>query len=89
MRQREQEELIGLYDQAEYLNEVSWPENKLTKGFKIEKLFEYPEESELKLIWCPGIVLKVIKKDNKLIRRTLDGTQSLLERGEQQSQLSC
>ena len=72
LRQREQEELMGVYNQAEYLNEVSRPENKVTKGFKIEKLFEYREESELKLIWCPGIVSKVIKKYDKLIKADIE-----------------
>ena len=72
LKQREQEELMGVYDQAEYLNEVCWPENKLTEGFKIKKLFEYPEEGELKLIWCPGTVLKVIKRDDKLIKSDIE-----------------
>ena len=80
LRQRKQEELMGVYDQAKYLNEVTWPENKLTKGFKIEKLFEYPEESELKLIWC--IVSKVIKKDDKLIKADIEWDPEFIGEGE-------
>ena len=82
LKQREQKELMRVYDQAEYLNEVSWPENKLTKGFKIEKLFEYPEESELKLIWCPGIVLKVNKKDEVQIKIDIKWDIAFIGQGE-------
>ena len=39
LRQREQKELMGVYDQSEYLNEVNWPETTLKKGYKIEKFF--------------------------------------------------
>ena len=82
LKQREQEELMGVYDQAEYLNEVSWPEKKLKKGYKIEKLFEYPEEGELKLIWCPCIVSKVIKKDDKLIKADIEWDPEFIGEGE-------
>ena len=82
LKQREQEELMGVYDQAEYLNEVSCPENELTKGFKVEKLFEYPEEGELVLIWCPGIVSKVIKKDDNLITADIEWDPDFIEQGE-------
>mgnify|MGYP006922977555 FL=1 len=82
LKQREQEELMGVYDQAEYLNEISWPENKMKKGYKIEKLFEYPEEGELKLIWCPGTVLKVIKRDDKLIKADIEWDPEFIGEGE-------
>ena len=81
LKQREQEELMGVYDQAEYLQEVSWPEN-MKKGYNIEKLFEYPEEGELKLIWCPGKVLKVIKKDDKLIKADIEWDPEFIGEGE-------
>ena len=68
LREREKQEQMGVYDSAEYLNEVNWPDKKLKKGYKLEMLFEYPEEGETKLIWCPGIVLKVVKRDDKVIK---------------------
>ena len=54
----------------------------MTKGFKIEKLFEYPEEGELKLIWCPGTVLKVIKRDDKLIKADIEWDPEFIGEGE-------
>ena len=54
----------------------------MKKGYKIEKLFEYPEEGELKLIWCPGIVSKVIKKDDKLIKADIEWDPELIGEGE-------
>ena len=71
LRQREQEELMGVYDQSEYLNEVNWPETTLKKGYKIEKLFVYQEEGEDKLIWCLGIVLKVNNRDEEHIKANI------------------
>ena len=82
LRQREQEELMGVYDQSEYLNEVNLPETKLKKGYKIEKLFVYQEEGEEKLIWCPGIVLKVNKKDEVQIKADIKWDTAFIGQGE-------
>ena len=68
LREREQEELMGVYDQSEYMNEVNWPGTKLKKGYKIEKLFVYQEEGEDKLIWCQGIILEVNNRDEGQIK---------------------
>ena len=78
LRQREQEELMGVYDQSEYLNEVNLPETKLKKGYKIEKLFVYQEEGEDKLIWCPGIILKVNNRDEGQIKADIKWNASFI-----------
>jgi hypothetical protein len=82
LREREQEELMGVYDQSEYMNEVNWPGTKLKKGYKIEKLFVYQEEGEEKLIWCPGIVLKVNKKDEVQIKADIKWDTAFIGQGE-------
>ena len=44
--ERENDELMGKWDRAEYMNEVKCPEKKLKKGYKIEMFFSYPDEVE-------------------------------------------
>ena len=59
---------MGVGDQCEYMQNISWPGRKLKKGYSLEKLFEYPEEGEVKWVWCPGIVERsTMKKDNTTI----------------------
>ena len=67
LKDREREELMGEGDQFEYMNKISWPKTELKKGYKIKKLFSYNEDDETKLIWCPGVVTKVISKGDKEI----------------------
>ena len=81
-RDREKQEQMGVYDSEEYLNEVNWPDKKLKKGYKLEMLFEYPEEGETKLIWCPGIVLKVVKRDDKVIKAEIKWDSDFIGEGE-------
>ena len=73
---------MGVYDQSEYLNEVNQPETKLKKGYKIEKLFVYQEERQGKLIWCPGIVLKVNNRDENQINEDIKWDASFIGQGE-------
>ena len=63
LKEREREELLGIGDQSEYMNAVNWPEKNLKAGYKIEKLFLYHEEEEEKLVWVPGVVVRVIHKN--------------------------
>ena len=63
LKEREKEELLGIGDQSEYMNAVNWPEKILKAGYKIEKLFLYHEEEEEKLVWVPGVVVRVIHKN--------------------------
>ena len=45
----------------------------MKKGYSIEKNFKYPEEGEVKWVWCPGIVERspTMKKDNMIIVATV------------------
>ena len=67
LKEREREELLGIGDQSEYMNAVNWPEKNLKAGCKIEKLFLDHEEEEEKLVWVPGVVVKVIHKNCEMI----------------------
>ena len=46
LREREKEVLMGIWDGAEYMNEVNWPEKSLKTGYKIEMCFSYPDAEE-------------------------------------------
>ena len=37
---------MGIWDVAEYMNEVSWPETTLKQGYHIEMCFLYPDEEQ-------------------------------------------
>ena len=39
LREREKETQMGIWDGAEYMNEVNWPEKKLKQGYQIEICF--------------------------------------------------
>ena len=41
--EREKEEMDGKYDQFEYMQHFNWPDKKLKKSSKIEKLFKYDD----------------------------------------------
>ena len=36
MREQERKTQMGIWDGAEYMNEVNWPEKKLKQGYHIE-----------------------------------------------------
>ena len=45
-------------------------------------LFVYPKEGEDKLIWCPGIVLKVNKRDEVQIKADIKWDTAFIGQGE-------
>ena len=45
-------------------------------------LFVYPKEGEDKLIWCPGIVLKVNKRDEVQIKADIKWGTAFIGQGE-------
>ena len=60
---------MGIWDGAEYMNEVNWPEKKLKQGYHIEMCFSYPDEDEEnRYMWCCGIVTIVKRRDDKMIK---------------------
>ena len=65
LQEREKEELMGIWDGAEYINAVNWPTETLTAGYKIEMVFSYPGENEdNRLMWCCGEVTRVKKRND-------------------------
>ena len=51
------------------MNEVNWPEKKLKQGYHIEMCFLYPDEDEEnRYMWCYGIVTRVKRSDDKMIK---------------------
>ena len=51
---------MGMWDGAEYMNEVNWLENKLKKAYKVVVYFLYPEEVEENI--CSGGVMDPFKE---------------------------
>jgi hypothetical protein len=45
------------------MQRFNWPEHNLKSQFKIEKLFRYEEDGDEMMVWCPGVIIKVLKKD--------------------------
>ena len=83
LKEREKNELMGIGDQSEYMQNVSWPGTKLKKGYSIEKLFVYPEEGEDKWVWCAGIVQKAMtKKDDNTIVATIKWDKNSIGEGD-------
>ena len=83
LRQREKEELMGIWDGAEYMNEVNWPEKKLKNGYKIEMCFSYPyEDEENRFMWCCGVVERVKKRDDKVIKADIRWSEEFVACGE-------
>ena len=83
LKQRERNELMGIGDQCEYMQNVSWPAKKLKRGYKIEKLFVYPENGEDKWVWCAGVVEKAsMKEDKKTIVATIQWDKDTIGEGE-------
>ena len=62
-KDHEREEREGTGDQFEYMRRFNWPEHDLKSQFKIEKLFSYEEDGEELMVWCPCVIIKVLKKD--------------------------
>ena len=68
LQRREQQETMGMYGTSACWNGVNWPDKKDEEGIQAGKVLEYPEDGEQTLIWCPGKVLNVVKRDDKVIK---------------------
>ena len=69
LREREKETQMDIWDGAEYMNGVNWPEKKLKQGYHIEMCFSYPnEDEENRYMWCCVNVTRVKRRDNKMIK---------------------
>lgn len=67
--ERDRLENEGEGDQLFEFQEVTWPLKRMKKGgFKIDMCFDMIEDGEPVLLWCTGVVTKIIKdraeKDN-------------------------
>ena len=83
LRKKEKETQRGIWDGAEYMNEVNWPENKFKQGYHIEICFSYPDEDEENsYMWCCGIVTRFKKRDNKMIKVDIKWEESFISCGE-------
>ena len=59
----------GIWDGAEYINEVNQSEKKLKQGYHIEICFLYhDEDEENRYMWCCGIVTRVNRRYDKMIK---------------------
>ena len=60
---------MGICDRAEYMNEVIFPLKKLKQGYHIEMCFLYSDEDEEnRYMWCCGLVTRVKRRDDKMIK---------------------
>ena len=51
------------------MNEVSGTEKKLKQGYHIEMCFSYTDEDkENRYMWCCGIVTRVKRRDDNMIK---------------------
>jgi hypothetical protein len=63
--ERERQEEKGLADQEEFIQETTWPVDKLSCEFKLQICWKYFEEDNQvseKLKWCGGVVQKLVYK---------------------------
>ena len=79
-RERERNEEEGVGDQCEYLQSFNWPSDKrLKKGFRLEMLFDYPDNG---LIWVPGVVKSIDKVEKTVIKATIKWDSTCIGEGE-------
>ena len=65
------------------MNEFNWPEKKLKQGYHIEMCFSYPDEDEeKKYMWCCGIVMRVKRRDENMIKVDIKWEESFISCGE-------
>ena len=65
------------------MNEVNWPEKKLKQGYHIEMCFSYPDEDEEnRYMWCCGIVTRVNRREDKMIKVDIKWEESFIACGE-------
>ena len=65
-----------------YLNEVSWPEKKLKKGYKLEKLFDYTVLGERLLVWVRGTVERIVKREGNQVKAEINWNNDDIGKGE-------
>ena len=82
LKERERDELMGVGDQCEYMNEVNWPDKSLKVGYELEKLFVYPEDEEDKLIWVAGVVTEVLSRSGEKILASIKWDEDMIGEGE-------
>jgi hypothetical protein len=63
MSERESLEASGFGDQLYEMNEVSWPWEKIKKGFKIDKLFVRSHDGVDCPMWAQGVVQSLLSKN--------------------------
>ena len=74
---------MGIWDGAEYMNEVNWSEKKLKLGYHIEMCFWYPDEDEEnRYMWCCGIVAIFKRRYDKMIKVDIKWEESFIACGE-------
>jgi len=82
LKDREREELMGVGDQCEYMNEANWPDKGLKPGYELDILFIYPEDEEDKLIWVPGKVTKVLSRNDEKLVASIKWDKDVIGEGE-------
>ena len=74
---------MGIWDEAEYMNEVNWPEKKLKQGYQIGMCFLYPDEDEEnRYMWCCGIFTRVKRSNDRMIKVDIKWEESFIDCGE-------
>ncbi len=69
-REMERLEHLGLADQEEYMQESSWPVEKIKSGFKVKVCWKYFDEEDgvsEELWWCGGVVEEVFNNKSTSI----------------------
>ena len=82
LKEREREELMGIGDQSEYMNEINWLGKKFQKGYEIEKIFACEEDDEDKLKWVPGVLTNVLSRNDEKIVATIKWDEKMIADGE-------
>ena len=81
--EQEKDTHTGIWDEEEYMNEFNWTEKKLKQGYHIEMCFSYPDEDEEnRYMWCCGIVTRVKRRDDKMIKVDIKWEESFIACGE-------
>jgi hypothetical protein len=45
------------------MQQFNWPEHDLKSQFTIHNLFCYEEDGEEMMVWCPGVIIRALKKN--------------------------
>ena len=63
--ERERQEEMGLADREEFIQETTWPVDKIAWGFRLQICWKYFDEVDRvseELKWCGGVVQKLVRK---------------------------